>query len=302
MTIKKRGLGKGLEALLGTSQAARQKQLSADIQTDAANNKVDSSKGELQTLPINWLCPGKYQPRRDMSQEALEELASSIRAQGIIQPIVVRQIDEQKFEIIAGERRWRACQLVRLETVPCLVKNVEDDAAVAMALIENIQREDLNAIEEAVALQRLMTEFDLSHQQVAEAVGKSRSSVSNLLRLNQLNEDVKKLVEHGDLDMGHARALLALEGAQQSETAVLIAQKSMTVRDTERLVQRLLNPPQEKPEKKPDPEQQQLSQSLSSKLGVSVQFVRSGKENGKVILNYQNAEEWEKICHFLNLK
>lgn len=301
MTIKKRGLGKGLEALLGTSQVARQKQISADIQTDAAKIKVDESTGELQTLPINWLCPGKYQPRRDMSQEALEELASSIRAQGVIQPIIVRQLEPQKFEIIAGERRWRACQLVRLETVPCLVKNVEDDAAVAMALIENIQREDLNAIEEAAALQKLMIEFDLSHQQVADAVGKSRSAVSNLLRLNQLNDDVKKLVEHGDLDMGHARALLALEGAQQSEIAMLVAQKSLTVRDTERLIQRLLNPPQEKPEKTPDPEQQQLSQSLSSKLGVSVQFVRSGKENGKVILNYQNAEEWEKIRQFLNL-
>lgn len=301
MTIKKRGLGKGLEALLGTSQVARQKQISADIQTDAAKIKVDESTGELQTLPINWLCPGKYQPRRDMSQEALEELASSIRAQGVIQPIIVRQLEPQKFEIIAGERRWRACQLVRLETVPCLVKNVEDDAAVAMALIENIQREDLNAIEEAAALQKLMIEFDLSHQQVADAVGKSRSAVSNLLRLNQLNDDVKKLVEHGDLDMGHARALLALEGTQQSEIAMLVAQKSLTVRDTERLIQRLLNPPQEKPEKTPDPEQQQLSQSLSSKLGVSVQFVRSGKENGKVILNYQNAEEWEKIRQFLNL-
>lgn len=185
--------------------------------------------------------------------------------------------------------------------MPCLVKNVEDDAAVAMALIENIQREDLNAIEEAAALQKLMIEFDLSHQQVADAVGKSRSAVSNLLRLNQLNDDVKKLVEHGDLDMGHARALLALEGTQQSEIAMLVAQKSLTVRDTERLIQRLLNPPQEKPEKTPDPEQQQLSQSLSSKLGVSVQFVRSGKENGKVILNYQNAEEWEKIRQFLNL-
>ncbi len=302
MTIKKRGLGKGLEALLGTSQVARQKQILDDIQTDAAKDKVDASRGELQTLPIQWLCPGKYQPRRDMSQDALEELANSIRAQGIIQPIVVRQIEDQKYEIIAGERRWRASQLVRLETVPCLIKNVEDDAAVAMALIENIQREDLNAIEEAVALQRLMTEFDLSHQQVADAVGKSRSAVSNLLRLNQLNDDVKKLVEHGDLDMGHARALLSLEGPLQSETAVLVVQKGMTVRDTEKLVQRVLNPPEEKPAKTPDPVQQQYSDSLSSQLGVSVQFVRTGKENGKVVWNYQNAEEWERICKFFNLK
>jgi ParB family chromosome partitioning protein len=219
MTLKKRGLGKGLEALLGTSQVARQKQIVSDIQADAAQNRVDNQTGELQTLPITWLRPGKYQPRRDMSQEALEDLANSIRAQGVIQPIVVRRIADQQYEIIAGERRWRASQLVRLETVPCLIKNVEDNAAVAIALIENIQREDLNAIEEAVALQRLMTEFELSHQQVAEAVGKSRSAVSNLLRLNQLNDDVKQLVEHGDLDMGHARALLSLAGELQSDTA-----------------------------------------------------------------------------------
>lgn len=220
MTLKKRGLGKGLEALLGTSQVARQKQIVSDIQADAAQNRVDNQTGELQTLPITWLRPGKYQPRRDMSQEALEDLANSIRAQGVIQPIVVRRIADQQYEIIAGERRWRASQLVRLETVPCLIKNVEDNAAVAIALIENIQREDLNAIEEAVALQRLMTEFELSHQQVAEAVGKSRSAVSNLLRLNQLNDDVKQLVEHGDLDMGHARALLSLAGELQSDSCI----------------------------------------------------------------------------------
>ena len=182
---------------------------------------------------MEWLQSGKYQPRKDMSQDALEELANSIRAQGVIQPIVVRSIGENRFEIIAGERRWRASQLARLEVVPCLVKDVADEAAVAIALIENIQREDLNAIEEAVALQRLLTEFELTHQQVAEAVGKSRTTVTNLLRLNQLNEDVKRFVEHGDLDMGHARALLALSGQAQSELAKLVAQKGLTVRDTE---------------------------------------------------------------------
>ncbi|MFB0975331.1 MAG: ParB/RepB/Spo0J family partition protein, partial [Tolumonas sp.] len=282
MTSKKRGLGKGLEALLGNSQLARQKQMLSDIQADAAQDTVDNQQGELQTLPVSWLRPGKYQPRRDMSQEALEELASSIRAQGVIQPIVVRQVAEQQYEIIAGERRWRACQLVQLETVPCLVKNVEDNAAVAIALIENIQREDLNAIEEAVALQRLMTEFELSHQQVADAVGKSRSSVSNLLRLNQLNDDVKQLVEHGDLDMGHARALLGLDGELQSETARTVAQKNLTVRDTERLVQKLLNPPTAKPEPEIDSQEVVWSESLSEQLGVSVQFVRSGNNNGKI--------------------
>ena len=301
MTSKKRGLGKGLEALLGTSQVARQKQILSDIQADAAQDKVDNQKGELQILPVSWLRPGKYQPRRDMSQDALEDLANSIRAQGVIQPIVVRQLAEQQYEIIAGERRWRACQLVRLETVPCLIKNVEDNAAVAIALIENIQREDLNAIEEAVALQRLMTEFELSHQQVAEAVGKSRSAVSNLLRLNNLNEDVKQLVEHGDLDMGHAHALLSLEGEQQSEVARTVAQKSLTVRDTERMVQKLLNPAAAKPEPEVDQQSVVWSESLSGQLGLSVQFVRSGDNNGKIILSYQNAAEFEKIRHLFNL-
>ena len=301
MTLKKRGLGKGLEALLGTSQVARQKQIVSDIQADAAQNRVDNQTGELQTLPITWLRPGKYQPRRDMSQEALEDLANSIRAQGVIQPIVVRRIADQQYEIIAGERRWRASQLVRLETVPCLIKNVEDNAAVAIALIENIQREDLNAIEEAVALQRLMTEFELSHQQVAEAVGKSRSAVSNLLRLNQLNDDVQQLVEHGDLDMGHARALLSLAGELQSDTARTVAQKGLTVRDTERMVQKLLNPPAAKPEVPADQQSIVWSEALSDKLGVSVQFVRAGEDNGKIVLSYQSCAEFEKIRHFFNL-
>lgn len=301
MTLKKRGLGKGLEALLGTSQVARQKQIVSDIQADAAQNRVDNQTGELQTLPITWLRPGKYQPRRDMSQEALEDLANSIRAQGVIQPIVVRRIADQQYEIIAGERRWRASQLVRLETVPCLIKNVEDNAAVAIALIENIQREDLNAIEEAVALQRLMTEFELSHQQVAEAVGKSRSAVSNLLRLNQLNDDVKQLVEHGDLDMGHARALLSLASELQSDTARTVAQKGLTVRDTERLVQKLLNPPAAKAEPQVDQQSVAWSEALSEKLGVSVQFVRVGEDNGKIVLSYQSCAEFEKIRHFFNL-
>jgi len=301
MTLKKRGLGKGLEALLGTSQVARQKQIFSDIQADAAQNRVDNQTGELQTLPVTWLRPGKYQPRRDMSQDALEDLANSIRAQGVIQPIVVRRIADQQYEIIAGERRWRASQLVRLETVPCLIKNVEDNAAVAIALIENIQREDLNAIEEAVALQRLMTEFELSHQQVAEAVGKSRSAVSNLLRLNQLNDDVKQLVEHGDLDMGHARALLSLDGELQSDTARTVAQKGLTVRDTERMVQKLLNPPAAKPEVPTDQQSIVWSEALSEKLGVSVQFVRAGEDNGKIVLSYQSCAEFEKIRHFFNL-
>ena len=302
MTPKKRGLGKGLEALLGTSSAARQKQILDDMQADAAHSRSEEQQGELRKLPLSWLKPGKYQPRKDMSQEALEELASSIRAQGVIQPIVVRQLEEQSFEIIAGERRWRACQLVRLETVPCLVKDVADNAAVAIALIENIQREDLNAIEEAAALQRLMQEFELTHQEVAEAVGKSRSTVSNLLRLNLLNEDVKRLVEHGDLDMGHARALLALNGVVQTELARQVAQKGMTVRDTEKMVQRLLAPREERAVQAPQPDLLRWENDVSKRLGIAAKFVAAGKEKGKLVLSFQNQDELQKILQHFGLQ
>ena len=301
MTPKKRGLGKGLEALLGTSTAARQKQILDDIKSDEARSRSDELQGELRRLPLSWLRPGKYQPRKDMSQEALEELANSIRAQGVIQPIVVRQLEEQSFEIIAGERRWRACQLVRLETVPCIIKNVADNAAVAIALIENIQREDLNAIEEAAALLRLMQEFELTHQEVAEAVGKSRSAVSNLLRLNQLNDDVKRLVEHGDLDMGHARALLGLEGALQTELARQVAQKGMTVRDTEKMVQRLLAPREERPAVEPPPLVASWESRVSERLGIPAKFVSSGKEKGKLVISFQNQADLDKILRYFEL-
>ena len=296
MTPKKRGLGKGLEALLGTSSAARQKQILDDMQSDEARSRSDEQQGELRKLPLSWLKPGKYQPRKDMSQEALEELASSIRAQGVIQPIVVRQLDEQSFEIIAGERRWRACQLVRLETVPCLVKNVADNAAVAIALIENIQREDLNAIEEAAALQRLMQEFELTHQEVAEAVGKSRSTVSNLLRLNQLNEDVKRLVEHGDLEMGHARALLGLPLEQQVEGARHVVARGLTVRQTEALVRQWLNSKDKPAEKaKADPDINRLEQRLAEKLGAPVQIKHGAKGKGQLVIRYSSLDELQGV-------
>ncbi|WP_409421426.1 ParB/RepB/Spo0J family partition protein [Pseudaeromonas sp. ZJS20] len=299
---KKRGLGKGLDALLGTSQAARHKQLIDDIKTDQVRERSESTQGELRRLPVAWLKPGKYQPRKDMSQEALEDLANSIRAQGVIQPIVVRPLGEQQYEIIAGERRWRACQLVRLTEVPCLVKDVPDEAAVAIALIENIQREDLNAIEEAVALQRLLEEFGLTHQALAEAVGKSRSAVSNLLRLNQLNDDVKRLVEHGDLEMGHARALLALEGEQQSELARNVVQKGLTVRETEKWVKKAQQPKSEKPQPAPDPRSQDWQQLASQRLGVGVQWQHHQAGRGKVVLSYQNADELNRLLKNLGLE
>ncbi|WP_041210474.1 ParB/RepB/Spo0J family partition protein [Aeromonas jandaei] len=299
MTPKKRGLGKGLDALLSTSTAARQKQVMSDQRTEQA--MAPTNQGELRKLPVEWLHSGKYQPRKDMSQDALEELANSIRAQGVIQPIVVRPVAEHSFEIIAGERRWRASQLARLEVVPCIVKDVPDEAAVAIALIENIQREDLNAIEEAVALQRLLTEFELTHQQVAEAVGKSRTTVTNLLRLNQLNDDVKRFVEHGDLDMGHARALLALSGKAQSELAKLVAQKGLTVRDTEKLVQKALEPTKDRVEPARDPQIGYLERQLAEKIGNQVQLQPGKRDSGKLVISYENLSDLDRILGYFGV-
>ena len=299
MTPKKRGLGKGLDALLSTSTAARQKQVMSDQRTEEA--MAPTNQGELRRLPVEWLQSGKYQPRKDMSQDALEDLANSIRAQGVIQPIVVRPLGEQSFEIIAGERRWRASQLARLDVVPCIVKDVPDEAAVAIALIENIQREDLNAIEEAVALQRLLTEFELTHQQVAEAVGKSRTTVTNLLRLNQLNDDVKRFVEHGDLDMGHARALLALSGPAQSELAKLVAQKGLTVRDTEKLVQKALEPAKARVEPARDPQIGYLERQLAEKIGNQVQLQPGKRDSGKLVISYKNLSDLDRILGYFGV-
>ncbi|OFC71510.1 ParB/RepB/Spo0J family partition protein [Alteromonas confluentis] len=288
MSAKKRGLGRGLDALLATSQtsAARREQESETIA---------SAQSELKKLPVEFLKRGKYQPRKDMSPEALEELASSIRSQGVIQPIVVRSVGDDEYEIIAGERRWRAAQLAQLDVVPCLIKNVPDEAAVAIALIENIQREDLNAMEEAQALERLMNEFELTHAQTAEAVGKSRATVTNLLRLNNLNDDVKLLLEHGDIEMGHARALLGLEGEQQTEVAQVVSGKGLTVRDTEKLVRKCLEPAKPKPEKTVDPDVASLMNRLSKNLGASVSIDHNAKGKGKITINFNDLEQLDGI-------
>ncbi|UJF22264.1 ParB/RepB/Spo0J family partition protein [Shewanella sp. OMA3-2] len=288
MTVKKRGLGKGLDALLSHSNAASR-------QSDIQQNSINQQDNELIHLDLDLLQPGKYQPRKDMSPEALEELAESIRSQGIIQPIVVRKVSEFKYEIIAGERRWRAAQIAKLNKVPCLVKQVADEAAVAIALIENIQREDLNAMEEAIALQRLLTEFELTHQQVADAVGKSRASVSNLLRLNSLNEPVKRLLENGDIDMGHARALLAIEGDEQTNLARLVASKEMTVRETERLVNKAINPTKTPETTAKDHDVSRLEQQLIERLGAKVAINHGSKGKGKIVINYQNLAELDGI-------
>lgn len=292
MNAKKRGLGKGLDALLGTSAIARSKeQNNGELAPPAI-----VVENELKKLPVEWLYAGKFQPRKDMATDALDELAASIKAQGIIQPIVVRELNNHQFEIIAGERRWRAAQLAGLTKVPCIVKNVADEAVMAMALIENIQREDLNAMEESVALQRLIEEFSLTHQQVADAVGKSRASVSNLLRLNSLNHDVKILLEHGDIEMGHGRALLALDGELQSQAASNIAQRGLTVRDTEKLVRKLLEPKAEiSPAKLKDPDVANLELRLSERLNAKVNIKHGVNGCGKLTIDYTNLTELDEI-------
>ncbi|EMK6670347.1 ParB/RepB/Spo0J family partition protein [Vibrio fluvialis] len=287
--MSKRGLGKGLDALLSTSSLAREKQ------HVASQSQAMSSDGELTDLAITNLKPGIYQPRKDMSPEALEELAASIQSQGIIQPIVVRPLEFGGYEIIAGERRWRAARQAGLKQVPCLIKRVEDRAAIAMALIENIQREDLNVIEEAQALERLQDEFKLTHQQVADVIGKSRATVSNLLRLNQLDDSVKRLVETRQLEMGHARALLMLEGEQQIEVAARVAKKQLTVRQTEQLVKKCLSETSDVKNVPEDVEIQQMSQNLSEKLGAKVSIVRSKNGKSKVTISLDEPHKLEQL-------
>ncbi|QLK45405.1 chromosome partitioning protein ParB [Vibrio owensii] len=287
--MSKRGLGKGLDALLSTSSLAREKQ------HIASHSQALSADGELTDLAIGQLQPGVYQPRKDMAPEALEELAASIQSQGIIQPIVVRQVASGQFEIIAGERRWRAAKQAGLKRVPCLVKKVEDRAAIAMALIENIQREDLNVIEEAQALERLQDEFTLTHQQVADVIGKSRTTVSNLLRLNQLEIDVKGLVADKKLEMGHARALLALEGEQQVEVAQQVAKKQMTVRQTEQLVKKCLTPQNEQKAQQEDTEAEQMSHKLSQLLDAKVSLVRSANGKAKVTISLDEPHKLDQL-------
>lgn len=287
--MTKRGLGKGLDALLSTSSLAREKQ------QIATHSQSLSAEGELTDIAVGHLQPGIYQPRKDMSPQALEELAASIQSQGIIQPIVVRALNDGHFEIIAGERRWRAAKQAGLKRVPCLVKNVEDRAAIAMALIENIQREDLNAIEEAQALERLQDEFALTHQQVADVIGKSRTTVSNLLRLNSLEPEVKQFVSQKLLEMGHARALLALEGEQQVEVAQQVASKLLTVRQTEQLVKKCLTPKVEQELPSKDEETQQISQKLSQLLGAKVSIVRSMNGKAKLTISLDEPHKLEQL-------
>jgi len=284
---KKRSLGRGLDALLDSHRTAR----------GSAEAAPEGGGGSLQELPVEWVERGRYQPRRDMDPEALEELASSIRAQGIMQPVVVRPVASQRYEIIAGERRWRAAQLAGLERIPVVVRDVDDESAIAMALIENIQREDLNPMEEAVAMARLQKEFELTHQQIADAVGKSRTTITNLLRLMTLREEVQRMLEHGDLEMGHARALLTLPEAQQVQAADTVVSRGLSVRQTEALARRLQEearrPPREEPDK--DPDIRQLEESLAQKLGAAVSIRHGRQGRGQVILKYNSLDELDGI-------
>jgi len=291
MATKKRGLGRNLNALLGNS--LQKHETAAD-----RPGQLQVKDRDMREIPVEMVQRGKYQPRRDMHPEALEELAESIKAQGVMQPIIVRSISADKFEIIAGERRWRATQLAGLDTIPALIREVPDEAAVAMALIENIQREDLNAMEEALALSRLQEEFGLTHQQVAEAVGKSRATVTNLLRLINLRADVQKLLENGDIDMGHAKALLGLPPDQQSSVAGTVVSKGLSVRQTEALVRRLLETKETAGKARftsVDPDIKNLETRLSEQVGVPVIVQHGANGKGKLVLKYNNLDELDGI-------
>ena len=296
---RKRGLSKGLDALLSSNESYQQRQQD-EVSVEAGEQPDPVTQpprdGELRHLPVEYMERGRYQPRRDMSPDALEELAESIRAQGVMQPIVVRPLGEKRYEIIAGERRWRAAQMAELDTIPAVVREVPDEAAIAMALIENIQRENLNPMEEAIALGRLKEEFGLTHQQVADAVGKSRAMVTNLLRLMGLEPDVKKLLEHGDLEMGHARALLALDGNKQIDAARTVVAKGLSVRQTEELVRDYEKAKPAKPAApKEDPNVKALVNDLSDRLGAPVQIQSGQGGKGKLVISYNNLDELDGI-------
>lgn len=290
MAAKKTGLGRGLDALLGSN-----------LKTVAA--PADLSKEGLTRLPISTLQPGKYQPRRDMKTEKLTELADSIRAQGVIQPIVVRDIGGGKFEIIAGERRWRAAQLAELRDVPVVVREVDDRAVIAMALIENIQREDLNPLEEATSLQRLIDEFELTHQQAAEAVGRSRAAVSNLLRLLELPDAIRRLVEAGQLEMGHARALLTLPAELAIALAQVAAAEQLSVREVERRAQHASKSKHAAKSKatatRSNADIDSLEREIADWLGAKVQLSHGRKGSGKLVIHYHGLDTLDGILEKL---
>lgn len=331
---RKKGLGKGLDALLHSMNmpelsAKQEESMSTDVIEEEPKSKpakeqktrqlvdkettqgspeapiVESTPNGLSIsyLPIEYLARGEYQPRRDIDPDSLEELASSIKVRGVIQPLVVRPIGvgQKSFEIVAGERRWRASQIAGLDKVPCVVKPMADEAALAIALIENIQREDLNPIEEARALYRLQEEFKLTHQQIADAVGKSRTTITNVLRLNALSEELKRLVENGDLEVGHAKALLVLPESKQLEVSSIIVAKQLSVRQAESLVRQMqLNDKSKKTGQiSVDPNVRKLQDDLADKLGALVSITHTAKGKGKLVVKFNSLDELDGILNHI---
>jgi ParB family chromosome partitioning protein len=292
MAQKKNPLGRNLSSMLSkaTLQHAVEK-------TQAESSGLDS----LRELPLDVISPGPYQPRSIFDADRLEELAESIRHQGVIQPVVVRLSGDKQYELIAGERRWRAAQMAGIGKIPAIIRDVPDEIAIAMALVENIQRENLNPIEEATALRRLVDDFQMTHQEAGDAVGRSRSAVSNLLRLLELSVEVRELVDARHLEMGHARALLTLEPALQAQAAREVVSKELSVRQTEDLVRRLKNPPVRKPVRL-DPDVQHLQDRLSEKLCAKVKLQYNARGKGKMVIAYNSADELEGILEQMGLE
>ncbi|MEE4360947.1 MAG: ParB/RepB/Spo0J family partition protein [Pseudomonadales bacterium] len=305
MTSRKRGLGRGLDALLGSTRPpAERAEVPVDAPaapqgeaSDSSGETVAAGQGErLVRMPVECLRRGRYQPRREMDPDRLEELAASIRVQGVMQPIVARPIGPDSYEIIAGERRWRAAQLAGLDRVPVIVREVPDEAAVALALIENIQREDLNPVEEAIALQRLIDEFGLTQQAAADAVGKQRSTITNLLRLLRLTGAVRELLESGQIEMGHARALLTLEPDQQRSIAKEVVARGLSVRQTEALARRPTDPGRGPgPKRTVDPDVASLERRLSEQVGAPVAIQTGSGGGGRLVIRYSSLDELEGI-------
>lgn len=290
MTVKKRGLakGRGLDALLGSIQKEK---LQLEVQA--------LDHGQLKQIDVTQLKRGTYQPRRFINEQDLQELAASIKKHGVMQPIVIRPVDDEEFayEIIAGERRWRAAQLAGLTEIPAIVRDLTDQVAIALALIENIQRQDLNPIDQALALQRFHEEFGLSHQEIADTVGKARTTVSNLLRLLSLEEEIKELMQQGQIDMGHARAILTMKAKDQLQIAKIVIEKSLSVRQTEQLVRDWNEPKQEKSKHPQAPDVQQLTQKLSERFSASVKLDYNKQGKGKLVISYNSLDELDGILN-----
>jgi ParB family chromosome partitioning protein len=284
---KKPALGRNLSSMLSQTTLAQVK---------------DKTGDQLRDLPLEVIRPGRYQPRSVFDEEKLAELADSIRAQGVVQPVVVRPVGENEYELIAGERRWRAAQIAELEKIPSVIREVADEASVAMALIENIQREDLNPLEEATALRRLIDDFQMTQQEAADAVGRSRPAVSNLLRLLELMQEVKDMIDMRQIEMGHARALLSLEDPLQVQAAREVVRKRLSVRETENLVRRLQQSSRKKGTRRIDPDILRLQNRMAEQLGARVKIQHQASGKGKLTISYTNADEFEGILERLNLK